>query len=98
MQHHFNTNSYTFTYVIVLVNGFNSENLIDITIFVARTSYSGHKDGIWASYFYFEGTIAVPHYTIAVSCIYTLLGAILLGKKNSWEIFKFDIIKDHSIF
>ena len=67
---------------MALVNGFRSAIFMDIAMCIAETYYSGLWVDPRASYCYSAGVVGVSHCIMAVSCIYTLLGAIFLIKTN----------------
>ena len=50
MKYYFNTDNHAFACIMAPVNRFCLANFTDITTHIAGTSYSGHWDGLWASY------------------------------------------------
>ena len=66
----------------MLDNSFALANLIETTSYIAETFYSCFWDGLGASNSYAKGIIAIIYCIVVASCIKTLLGAILLRKKN----------------
>ena len=82
MEYFFNADNHALSWFVVPVNGFSSARLINMTIFVAETSFYGRWDGLGTSYCYFAGIVVVPHCTMVASCIHTLLEAILLIKRD----------------
>ena len=65
------------------VNGFSSASFKDVAICVVCTFYSGLWDDPGASYCYYACVVGILYCIIAVSCICTLLGAILLIKTDN---------------
>ena len=75
IEYHFRADNHALSYIMALVNGFSSASFTDIAMVVAKTTYSSLWDGSGASYCCSAGVVGIPHCIMAVSCIYTLLGA-----------------------
>ena len=81
MKYCLNTDNNACTYIIGIVNGFDSDSLTKITTHIAGTSYSCCWDGPGVSYGYSAVIIAVPWCIIVASCICTLLELFCFKKK-----------------
>ena len=93
MKYYFRVDSHACTCILVPVNEFNWANLIDTTSHVVWTSYTCHCDEPGASYSYSTGITCGPCCIIAVSFIFTLLGAVSKDKKiySKNESFKINL-------
>ena len=83
MKYHFNADNHDFTCVVVPVNGFGSALLINMATCVLRTSCSSYQDSPRASCCCSAGIFIILCYIGAVSCISTLIEAILSYKMNN---------------
>ena len=57
MKYCFKADNHALAYNTALVNGFGLASFTDMATYVARTSYSGHWDGLGASCCYSPGII-----------------------------------------
>ena len=85
MNYYFNTDNDAHACVVATVNGFSSASFTDNTICIGRPSFSGHWDGLGASYCCFARIIAIPYCILRVSCIHTLLGALFFRNINDFK-------------